>query len=316
MWTYYRYDELYHHGILGQKWGKRNGPPYPLGTETSRRVKKSASYAAKRAKAERNSSNASDSSEEESKEKFHLSDKQKKYIKIGAAVATAALATGVGVYLVKSGKVQGLVKIGKSGNFGGVSGIAQKTTPFELASDIKEVNPKFPKTKLQRLLRKGYTMNCTNCVATTELRHRGMDVTALPLMQGRNFESFGDFFKGFIQDYSNTKMLSGESETDFMKRCYNNLCENLLEECSDNAGNGRGVIGMFTQDFLGGEGHVFSWEMENGVAKFYDSQQNLVDASQYFFDWRWDTSAISYGRLDNLELKDAIFETCKNVIRK
>lgn len=25
-------DELWHHGILGQKWGEQNGPPYPLGS--------------------------------------------------------------------------------------------------------------------------------------------------------------------------------------------------------------------------------------------------------------------------------------------
>ena len=34
MWQY-NYSiyprEMYHHGILGQEWGKRNGPPYPLG---------------------------------------------------------------------------------------------------------------------------------------------------------------------------------------------------------------------------------------------------------------------------------------------
>ena len=29
MWT----DVLYHHGIKGQKWGVRNGPPYPLGSD-------------------------------------------------------------------------------------------------------------------------------------------------------------------------------------------------------------------------------------------------------------------------------------------
>lgn len=26
-------DELYHHGIFGQRWGVRNGPPYPLDNE-------------------------------------------------------------------------------------------------------------------------------------------------------------------------------------------------------------------------------------------------------------------------------------------
>lgn len=26
-------DYLEHHGILGQKWGRLNGPPYPLGIE-------------------------------------------------------------------------------------------------------------------------------------------------------------------------------------------------------------------------------------------------------------------------------------------
>lgn len=35
---YSRNAELYHHGIQGQKWGVRNGPPYPLGSGASPRA--------------------------------------------------------------------------------------------------------------------------------------------------------------------------------------------------------------------------------------------------------------------------------------
>lgn len=34
-------NELYHHGVKGQKWGVENGPPYPLGSGMSERTARS-----------------------------------------------------------------------------------------------------------------------------------------------------------------------------------------------------------------------------------------------------------------------------------
>lgn len=37
-------SDLYHHGILGQKWGRKNGPPYPLGASDHSAAEKKAGY--------------------------------------------------------------------------------------------------------------------------------------------------------------------------------------------------------------------------------------------------------------------------------
>lgn len=37
-------NELYHHGVLGQKWGVRNGPPYPLSSSSHSSSEKKAGW--------------------------------------------------------------------------------------------------------------------------------------------------------------------------------------------------------------------------------------------------------------------------------
>ena len=113
-------DEQYlsHHGILGQRWGKRNGPPYPLGAEDhSAREKKehwrrSLSKDSPAKESEKGQKKA-ESGGGKSK-KNGLSDNQKRAIKIGTAALATALATYGAYKLVKYGKLDGMIERGRA----------------------------------------------------------------------------------------------------------------------------------------------------------------------------------------------------------
>ena len=100
-YTSVRSDELYHHGVMGMKWGVRRYQNSD-GTLTSAGKKKRRSEVAKSVKiSQRQKSTASN----ESEKKKGLTDKQKRVLKTGAKIAVAGLVV-YGGYKILGPKVK------------------------------------------------------------------------------------------------------------------------------------------------------------------------------------------------------------------
>ena len=105
---------LEHHGILGMKWGKQNGPPYPLDAEDHSKAEKKANYR-KSLGGGRNEhlyDLNTKQSDGKSSAKKGFTDGQKKAIKIAAATTLTAIAAYGAYRMYQNGAFDNIIRKG------------------------------------------------------------------------------------------------------------------------------------------------------------------------------------------------------------
>lgn len=286
--------ELYHHGILGQKWGKRNGPPYPLKSSAHSKNEQHENWK-KSLGGERNEELYRRNIKKQS---GIFSKETLKKIKIGKRFSREDVAQ----------KKLDEIRNSKKGPIDEKTGFHLKTKEMTAEQDIKKVNPVYSSSK-------NTNNNCVYCSATFEVRRRGYDVTANLSGKPMNGRAVihSMFPKSKVNNIDPYNLIDKKSSSvnpqigDLNKaKKYENLASN-----GDNRDYAKTVINTLSkeQNSRGcllvswgfGGGHAISYEVKNGNVRIFDGQNGKIYSGKSVEDILSSTYMVANVRLDDVD---------------
>lgn len=279
-------DELSHHGIAGQKWGHRNGPPYPLDASAHSKAEKDA-MASK-------SGSSSSGSDVSVGKKFVAdnaksgwsdlsSDEQMVLIELGVlTTAIAVSATASKIHEVKERKRldKKLDDMYENREIKTLADVPKLNKKMSAEESMKIVNPDFPE--------EGSVQNCMLCTTAMIMREKGYNVKANKIDEGIFEKNLDKAFDGPNTKFKKLKL----NDTD-------QIYDKLAKE-------GDGAYGNLTVQFWLGGGHSVFWKVENGEARIYDAQSGEEYKRNDFFNeanmmMYVNPKFTQYNRCDNAE---------------
>lgn len=283
--------DIYHHGILGQKWGERNGPPYPLNSSQKSSVEK-----------KRESDNRRYSGEYKIKRYKSPTGELVKsnmiaHIKgliggtlLGPFFAIGSIAISSATLYKHYGDKKDYSK--KEGQYEKISQLKKKDIKTTSEQDVKLTNPRIGQQK-------GKINNCVCCTIAMEMRNRGYDVQARSSGQGFLASDYKKWFNNVNVRKVDIQKQPRESRKNYMNRAYNEFCNKL-----EKLGNGASGCALFSYDKLIGGGHSIWFKVENNRVTFYDGQSGKINPDDLFA--LADPTKFEYARLDKLKLKEEV----------
>lgn len=267
---------LIHYGIKGQKWGEKNGPPYPLGKSQLSYSEKQAMPIRGRIKIKRDISKLSanarkgyDSLTTDDIKNF-IDDT---YFSTGNRLKDAGL--NFTADLVKNTK-----KLNRLlDEYDERTGLPLKQKELSPYEDMKAINPGYDKT-----VRDTNYMNCASCSMAYELRRRGYDVMASQNSKHKDLMFISAFFDSIVDfDHPIDKNKSMFSEAKSAKEAKQDMLDILKH--SKNGDRGFVVYSYTPKNSKSPLAHMLNYEIINNKFVLLDSQSNVsYDTIDSFLD--------------------------------